>query len=271
MSKRRFIVEFYRRFQKDKLRALYQTARSFILFPNDNAVSISIIQGSEYEPYLFQFLSDNLIDLTGTDVIDLGANNGIFTVEFAELVGDEGRVFAFEPQRVIFQQLCGNVFANGFDNVWTFNLAVGKESGLSKIEVPNYFDSENPLNLGNTSIHNPTSSFPWEEVQMINLDSLDFQKLSLIKIDVQGYECEIISGALSTINKHRPFIFMEVEDSQLKKFGKTGDDLFSLMESQNYYYRRFQLGIPYQTESGECLDCVFIPKEKMEGQTFIIK
>lgn len=269
--KKRFIVEFYKRFRKSKARVFYSTARNYLLFPNDNAVTSSLINGWEYEPYFFDFLSDNLIDLSGCDVIDIGANNGIFTVEFADLVGDNGRVFSFEPQRIIFQQLCGNIFANGFDNVWAFNIAVGSYDGLVKMEVPNYYVSETPINLGDVSVQNKTSRTDTEEVQIIRLDSLEFLNLILIKIDVQGYECEVIEGAKETISKHRPFLYIEVEPTQLAKFDRVENDLFSLMESLGYLYRRFRENETFFSSTGKCLDCVFIPQEKTFTQSFLIR
>ena len=68
------------------------------------------------------------------EIIDIGANNGHFTVEFAQYVGDNGKVHSFEPQRIIFQQLCGNVFLNGLDNVYTYNVALGDKVGITYVE-----------------------------------------------------------------------------------------------------------------------------------------
>ena len=87
--------------------------RRYRLFPKDDAVTQSLIKGFLYEQYMFDFIKDNSINLIGSDIIEVGSNNGHFTIEFAELVGDKGRVFAYEPQRIIFQQLCCNLFLNG--------------------------------------------------------------------------------------------------------------------------------------------------------------
>jgi hypothetical protein len=54
--------------------------RKYCLFPNDNAVTQSLIKGFLYEPYMFDFLKDNSINLIGTDVIEIGSNNGHFTI-----------------------------------------------------------------------------------------------------------------------------------------------------------------------------------------------
>ena len=111
--KKTFNIQYFERIRKNHIHALQPAYRKYILFPNDNAVTSCLINGSIYEPYYFDFISDNLINLDGMEIIDIGANNGHFTIEFAQYVGDTGKVRSFEPQRIIFQQLCGNVFLNG--------------------------------------------------------------------------------------------------------------------------------------------------------------
>lgn len=243
--------------------------RRYCLFPKDNAVTSSLINGTIYEPYIFYFIRDNSIDLDGTDIIDIGANNGNFTIEFSELTGDKGRVFSFEPQRIIFQQLCGNVFMNGIDNVFAYNLAIGEDNSKTQIDRPDYF-SNDFVNFGDVSIENNESKNS-EPVEVRKIDSFEFGVVKLIKIDVQGYEVSVIKGAIETINKHRPIIFIEVEDHQLRKFGYSENDLLNLIRSLGYTIERFQKGIPYQTYSGECLDCVCIPNELLQNQSFVIR
>lgn len=248
-----------------------QIVRKYCLFPKDNAVTQSLIKGYVYEPYMFQFLKDNSINLKGTDVVEVGSNNGHFTVEFAELVGDNGRVYAFEPQRVIFQQLCCNIFLNGFDNVYTHQIAIGNEIGKIKFEYPNYFDL-GFVNFGDVSVFNEKNakSNLFEQVNSDILDSFEFNDVRLLKIDVQGYEENVIDGAINTIQKHRPYIIIEIEDDCLKEFGSSEEQLIEKIESLNYVVKRFQEGIPYSTTSGKCLDCVAIPKEKFESKEYII-
>jgi hypothetical protein len=59
-------------------------------------------------------------------------------------------------------------------------------------------------------------------------------------------------------------LFVEFEDHLLTKYGSSEDDLIKKIESLGYVVKRFQEGIPYQTVSGKCLDCVCIPNEKFE-------
>lgn len=246
--------------------------RKYCLFPNDNAVTQSLIKGFLYEPYMFDFLKDNSINLIGTDVIEIGSNNGHFTIEFAELVGNKGRVFAFEPQRIIYQQLCCNVFLNGLDNVFAYQVAIGNEIGKVKFEYMDYFSS-GQVNFGDVSVYNEEKSHNklYEEVVAEKLDSYEFENVKIIKIDVQGYESNVIDGALNTIEKHKPYIFIEIEEKCLIDFGSSEKELIQKIESLGYVVKRFQVGISYNSSSGYCLDCVCIPKEKYNLKQYIIK
>ena len=267
--KKTFNIQYFERIRKNHIHALQPAYRKYILFPNDNAVTSCLINGSIYEPYYFDFISDNLISLDGMEIIDIGANNGHFTVEFAQYVGDNGKVHSFEPQRIIFQQLCGNVFLNGLDNVYTYNVALGDKVGITYVEKPNYFDS-GYVNFGDVHILESTNENV-EKVEIKTIDSYEFENVGLIKIDTQGFESYILSGAINTINKHRPYIFIEIEEDQLKKYGFDEQSLISQIEKMGYVVRRFHIGVPYQTVSGMCLDCVCIPKEKYETNNYIIR
>jgi len=267
--KRTFNIGYYERERKNHITPLIPAKRKYALFPNDNAVSSSLIEGWVYEPYLFHFISDNMIELEGTDIVDIGANNGHFTIEFAHYVGDTGKVYAFEPQRIIYQQLCGNVFLNGLDNVYAYNLAIGKESGSVFVEDVDYFDYGN-VNFGDVHLLDGKKSNQ-NIVALTKLDSIEFKNLSIVKIDVQGFEPYVIEGAGATCWKHRPYIFIEIEEDQLQKYGFTEEHLIKQIENMDYVVKRFQVGIPYQTKSGVCLDCVCIPKEKFDKENYKIR
>jgi len=238
--------------------------RKYLLFPNDNAVTSTLYSNQLYEPYLYQFLSENHISIEGKNVIDVGANNGQITVEFAHLVGDTGKVYSFEPQRIIFQQLCGNVFVNGLDNVHAYNMAIGDEDGLTQIEKPDYFQ-KGPVNFGNIHVGVKEN---YEIVKLHKLDTLQIENVSLIKIDVQGFEKKVLIGAKETIKKNRPIIYIEIEESQLNLYGDTTESVLEVLQSLEYSWTRFNEGMPYTTDSGLCLDFVAIPNELVSSRNW---
>lgn len=258
-------IGLYNNTKKDPLNAFISNQFTYALFPNDNAVSTSIINGWQYEWYMFDFLTKNLIETKDKTIIDIGGNNGNFAIDFAHLVGSNGVVHTFEPQRIIYYQLCTNVFLNGLTNVYCYNEAVSNIDGYLMVETPNYLDT-GEVNFGAAEIVTDGG----EQVKSSRLDSRTFKDVVFIKIDVQGYEPFVIEGATNTINTHRPYLFVEFEDHLLKKQGLSEFKLKQQIEALGYIVKPFQEGIPYQTESGKCLDCVCIPKEKWEEFEHII-
>jgi FkbM family methyltransferase len=221
--KKTFNIQYFERIRKNHIHALQPAYRKYILFPNDNAVTSCLINGSIYEPYYFDFISDNLISLDGMTIIDVGANNGHFTVEFAQYVGDTGKVHSFEPQRIIFQQLCGNVFLNGLDNVHTYNVALGDKLGVTYVEKPNYFDS-GYVNFGDVHILDSEN----ENVEKVEIKN---SALVLYKEDVtKKYD-------LRTLHNHKQTKSHTVSKSQLNAgksvVVKNGDSLYKIAKRNN--------------------------------------
>ncbi len=140
----------------------------------------------------------------GDVVVEVGANIGAHTLALASLVGAQGRVHAFEAQRVVFQTLCANVALNSLMQVECRQLALGDRMGTLKI--PDFVYSEEG-NFGGVEISRFTDGIP---VSLARLDDvLELPSCRLLKIDVEGMEREVIAGAALTIAKHRPFLYVE--------------------------------------------------------------
>ena len=140
----------------------------------------------------------------GDTVIEVGANIGALTVPLAQFVGPEGNVVAFEPQRVLFQNLCANIALNGLTNVRTFNAAVGRESGSVTLPKINYAA---PGMFGAHTIEGATDG---EQVQLVVLDKVVSTKsCRLMKIDVEGMEEQVVLGATELIKQHQPILYVE--------------------------------------------------------------
>ena len=139
----------------------------------------------------------------GDVVVEAGANIGADTVPIARHVGSKGFVVAFEPQRPIFQVLGANLALNGILNVLSIRAAVG--STKSTISVP-LIDYSAPLNFGGVSlVHGGIG----EQVNVATIDSLQLNRCSLIKADVEGMELDVLVGAAGTIERFQPRIYVE--------------------------------------------------------------
>ena len=139
----------------------------------------------------------------GHIVLDVGANIGAHTMKLAKIVGPTGAVFAFEPQRLVFQNLCANVALNSLVNVECHWAALGAEPGF--IMVPE-LDPVAQSNFGRISLRNVPQG---REVPVMVLDDFGgLPKLNMIAIDVEGMERDVIEGGREMIGKLKPALYV---------------------------------------------------------------
>lgn len=228
-----------------------ETRKKYILFKNDCGVSDITRRGGIYEHYIFDYIKEKL-NVQGTTIIDVGANFGFHSLEFSDLVGDEGKVYSFEPQRLVYYQLCGNVILNGRANIYTNNVALSDEITILKMENLQY-DSNEPINIGNAHL-DACTHLAYNMVDVNTLDSFNIENVSVLKIDVQGYEPKVLDGAKETIFKNKPIIFIEVEAPQLSIYGWNENDIFTRLDELGYTYTRV-------IDAPHLVDYVAIPKK----------
>lgn len=171
----------------------------------------------------------------GQVVVEIGANNGVFTVIFSKLVGPKGRVYAYEPMMSTFQLLAANVALNGCFNVLTYPYALGeKKQSLNLIGI----DPTVPLNRGGVELE--TANHGYIPGQQYTLDSLAMPRCDFIKIDVEGMELEVLKGATNKIKQFRPIIFFESDRKD------KAAPLHQWMQAQNY--RLMMIKTPLSSE-----------------------
>lgn len=187
---------------KNSLNKLVKSKYGFMLCNRfDKYVGNAIIQYGEYsddEVELFTTLC-----ITGDNIVEVGSNIGSHTLPLALHIGEQGKLYAFEPQRFIFQTLCANIALNSLNNVFCFQKAVGKKSDILFLPKVDY---NKHGNFGGVSLQKDGE----EKVDVITLDKyLDIDHLKLLKVDAEGMELDILKGAKKTIKKYRPFLFVE--------------------------------------------------------------
>ena len=89
----------------------------------------------------------------GDTVIEAGANLGAHTLGLAQLAGPNGRVYAFEPQRLMFQTLLGNVALNSLTNIYGFQKALSNAPGKLLVPIPATFLNGHFLHIGSADIY----------------------------------------------------------------------------------------------------------------------
>jgi len=147
-------------------------------------------------------------------VIDGGANAGFFTIPVARRIqAKNGIVVSFEPQRIMFSALSGGVVLNDLYNVRLNRMALGATKSGGSIPQIDYSKTQD---FGQIKIAASDQSLSWQEicvrqeqVQIISIDDLELERLDFLKLDVEGFEIAALQGAKKTIEKNRPFLWIE--------------------------------------------------------------
>jgi FkbM family methyltransferase len=138
-------------------------------------------------------------------VIDVGAHIGTHALALAK---EASCVIAFEPQPFIYRLLAENVDANGA-NIRLHQTALGAYSAVAKMPVPDYAQAGNFGGIGLAPDAWNTTLIDFVEVSVEPLDSFGIDDCRLLKIDVEGYEAEVLRGARETIMHCRPIVYIE--------------------------------------------------------------
>ena len=148
----------------------------------------------------------------GDVAIDIGANVGFVTTIVARLVGPEGHVVAIEPCRGTFAQLLRTLELNAPLPVTSLNLACGADAGTAEIYA---ISASSGLNTMRPSLASTVAKAETVAVEPLDsiVERLALQKLTLLKVDVEGYEEEVLAGARRTLRTFRPAVYFEVSDT----------------------------------------------------------
>jgi len=188
---------------------------SIKLLPNDLGLSRELMLTGVHEP-VFNFYLKHLIKEDSV-IIDVGGNLGYSTILFAKYA-PRGKVICLEPNPVLFKLLKRNISTNNFMHVIPLLCAASNKSGFGLLYVNPYYPQLAHLDSG------LKSDGIIYKVKIISIDRLvqlfRLNKVDLIKLDVEGFEWEVLEGALNTIRAHKPNIAVEVHlinDNSIRK------------------------------------------------------
>jgi len=217
--------------------------------------------------WIFMGLADPVVTVLqtllepGMTCIDCGANMGYVSFAMAQEVGPSGRVYSFEPFPGNASRFSRNLEANSLPHVELHRVGVGAEPGQSRmLEV-------SKRNAGMNRISGTaTEGIP---VELVTLDgfveSKQLARVDLIKMDVEGYEFEVLRGGIGSLRRFRPMLVFELDDSLLAKFGAAPRDVLSQLEDLDYRLTNVADGLPVTSNmslEGIHVDVVATPRGK---------
>lgn len=197
-------------------RYLFKTRKMYFHYPHSsrqyevqfNLAWKYIERGVASESWCYSYFRENVVE-SGDIIIDVGANIGRHTLLFSELVGDQGKVIAFEPDPVNLKTLRTNLKQNEISNVVVEPLCVS--------------DAKGTVVLSGSPLGSPRSSIIRYQKNLRNVQSLQVGSVSLddfceeagiapngIKIDAEGAEWLIIKGMKQIVSRYKPWVFVEI-------------------------------------------------------------
>ncbi len=170
----------------------------------------------------------------GDTVIDLGANIGYYTLIFARLVGEKGKVYAFEPDKDNFKILKKNVEKNGYKNVILVNKAVSDKTGETKLYI-------SPDNKADHRIYSSDEKRKYTTIKMVKLDDYfkkSNEKIHFIKLDIQGAEYSAVKGMQQLLKRSRKIkLVTEYSPIALKRFGIDPEEYLKLLHTSGFTFQ----------------------------------
>jgi len=180
--------------------------------------ALSFFQGNVFSLASFEVVSNLKKMVPNLNyIIDVGANSGQFS-KVANAFYPDAKIDAFEPLPDLFPKMAKKFTVN--KNITVHNLALGNENGQIKFNQNDYGHISSILEINSENIHYPkqSNSIPQIDVEIKTLDSFlsdkELPSLTLLKLDVQGYELEVLKGASGSIKKI-DYVIIEANLEQL--------------------------------------------------------
>ena len=181
-----------------------------------------------------------------TDTLDIGVYRGVYSYEMSKY---SKTVHAFEPNPIIYKDLDKNL-KKIVKNINLYNFALSNKNEDIELKIPirdlnsNKENYEEYYQLGKATIHKENELKNFEKCKIISkkIDDLDFKnKISFIKIDVEGHEKEVIEGGVKTIQKNKPVLLIEIEKQYSKRNVSDTINFINSLGFTSYFFDNIDL------------------------------
>ncbi|MFN6365570.1 MAG: FkbM family methyltransferase [Aphanizomenon sp.] len=197
---------------------------------NSLTTYVLLEQGDWFEPEM-EFIRKLITP--GMEILDIGANHGVYTLTIANLLQKQGKITAYEPASSVVSLLRKGVEANGFTNIEIVNAGLSDCEG----EATLFLSTNSELN----SLQPDNLSQQQEIIKLLNLDQelamRNWQKIDFIKLDAEGEEAKILTGGKRFFLEQSPLIMFELKHGKhinmrlIQLFKNLGYEIYYLISS----------------------------------------
>jgi FkbM family methyltransferase len=207
---------------------------SLLLNPFD-VIDNAVLATGSHDPDVWKWTKSHLVP--GGTIIDVGAHIGIFSLQGAKAVGENGKVIAVEPNPATVARLRDNISASGWHNIIVEPVACADTAGTMKLFLGSKVNAGTASLSREGALHHAAVGDS-VDVQVIPLDNIvqrvGLTRIDVMKVDTEGAEVVVLKGARTSIAKFRPVIIVEVMDPQLRDMGTSLAVLESLLREYGY-------------------------------------
>lgn len=235
------LASLVKRALRIRRRELATAQGTFWVDPVSN-FGFTLMRDGAYEPAMAARLAAHL--KPGGTFVDIGANEGYFSVIAAGLVGRDGRVVAVEPQERLSPVIRRNVRLNGADQIEVIQAGIADRRGEAMLNV------SPDINSGTSSFHRPTRyALPRQSVPLMTLADLlsraRLERADLVKIDIEGFEHEAVTGSPVVFDERRiGALALELHPSILEARGLSAEAIRVFLREHGYRESEPDLWIP---------------------------
>lgn len=170
----------------------------------------------------------------GDTIVEVGANVGTETISFLDLVGPNGKVVAFEPDPTLCTRLRDNLSLAD-----TRRLDLRQQAASDTTGVQSFAKASHTTSSGTGHLIEPDNEERTSQTITVHTVRLDDAlatetRISLLAMDVEGYEEACLLGSQQLIQEHRPSVMLEASQSATARAGRTLRDLLSLLRDSGY-------------------------------------
>ncbi|MGZ3757843.1 MAG: FkbM family methyltransferase [Mucilaginibacter sp.] len=229
--------------------AIYTSADSYIEW--------TILSTGTYEDEIGKLIKISLNH--GDTALDIGANIGLQSLRMSRSVSPTGKVYAFEPIEYLQQKFKNNIALNKASNVELLPFALSDEASETDFKI-----DKSAWNQGTFSLMNNAGSDSQRVLIKVGDDLPEIQaltQLALIKIDVEGFENQVLKGLKKTLAKHKPRLIFEYDYNYWVAAGQDITDCFNFLQALDYAI--------YQINSLSC-KLVAAPNQVEGGNLFCV-
>jgi FkbM family methyltransferase len=247
VKKNEAIKQHFHHLEKAKKWEVYFSNTDDIVYKIEDDIKIHLNRTSRLTEFiLFQHFEENEINFLykflreGDIVLEIGANIGLHALHEAKAEGNNGKVFAFEPVPSTHNTMLANLKLNAFTNIATYNVGLSSSKSQLEMNVSSNYDAWNTLVDQSKMVANASIFDSKIYVDLIKLDdfiideNIDVKKISLVKIDVEGWEKFVLLGGANFLKNESPVLMIEFDENNTWAAGYLCHELYDLLVSFGY-------------------------------------